>query len=163
MNGRRALLALGCIVAAAVVALVVARPERVPDKLVPPERSAEAQAKPTQTSEPTTEAVDPDPQDELPKKGYSLTRMDLEQGMLKVRQRALGCRDEGTPLLIPMKVMIAPSGAVASVSLPPEVRGTPVAECISRAVHQATFPAWSLPPLVAQVEWDYPLRMDAVD
>ena len=160
MNGRRALLALGCIVAAAVLAVAIARPERVPERLAPPERSAEAQARPAQTSEPAAET---DPQDEPPQKGYSLTRMDLELGMLKVRQRALGCRDEGTPLVIAMKVMIAPTGVVTSVSLPQEVRGTQAGECISRAVHQATFPAWSLPPLVMQVEWDYPLRMDAVD
>lgn len=164
MNGRRGLLALGCVVAACGVAVLVSRSEIVPSVLVPPGRSAEAQARPTPASEPAAETVDNDaPDDPSPQKGYSLTRMDLEQAMLKVRTSALGCRDEGTPLVVPIKVVIAPSGAVTSVLLPQEVRGSQAAECISRAIHQASFPAWSLPPLVTQVEWSYPLRMDAVD
>ena len=164
MIGRRGLLALGCVGAACVAAVVVARPEAVPAVLVPPERSAEAQARPLPTNELAAETVDPDaPEDPAPQKGYSLTRMDLEQAMLKVRTNALGCRDEGTPLVVPIKLVIAPSGAVTSVSLPQEVRGTQAADCISRAIHQASFPAWTLPPLVTQVEWTYPLRMDAVD
>lgn len=144
-------------------ALAIARPEAVPANLVPPPRSELARTAATapEVTE-ASDAVESEAPEEQPRKGYSLTRMDLESGMLKVRSHAVSCRGGGTPPVVNVKIIIAPSGAVTNVILPPELRSSEVGACVSHALRAATFPAWSQPP-VPQVEWSYPLRFDGGD
>jgi hypothetical protein len=150
------------VAAAAIGALLLARPERAPADLTPPPRSAVAQApdrEPVQVEAENVAESGEEPAEE-PAKGRSLTRQELETGMLKVRSHALGCRSEGPPPLVVAKLVISPAGSVTSVILPPEVRGTRAGECIAHALRGASFPSWTAPP-VPQVEWSYPLRFDA--
>ena len=143
-------------------ALVLARPEPVLPQAGRPPRSALASAATAEAIEadPAGESVmgEQDPPEE-PRHGYSLTRMDLEGGLLKVRSRAIGCRNgSSTPPLI-VKLTISPSGSVSSVSTPHDYRDRDVAECVARVLRGAGFPAWSAPPVPA-VEWTYYLRFD---
>jgi hypothetical protein len=143
-------------------ALVIARPEPVPANLQPPPRSVLAQSPAPTENEADPEPTENDTPDEpAPRKGYSLTRMDLENAMLKVRSHAVSCRGGGTPPMVLVKIIIAPSGAVTNVIVPAEIRGA-VGECVAHALRAASFPAWSQPP-VPQVEWTYALRFEGGD
>lgn len=146
-------------------ALVLARQEPIPKDLSPPPRSelARAPQSTTELAEPGEVAEVDTPDEPAPRKGYSLTRMDLENAMLKVRSHAVSCRN-GTgsaPPIVAVKLIIAPSGQVTNVVLPPELHND-VGACVSRVFRSATFPAWSQPP-VPQVEWTYALRFDGGD
>jgi hypothetical protein len=153
---------LAIVGAAIIAAAVLARPEPAPTGLVPPARSAAAQANP-RGAEPAPTSADPgaDPDDE-PVHGRTLSRQDLETALLKVRSHALACRGEGAPPVVELRIGIAPSGQVTQVGLPPEVRNTRAGECITRAIRGASFPSWNAPP-VPQVEWTYPLRFDGAE
>jgi hypothetical protein len=158
---RSVLITIIVLCAAIAAAFVIARPERVPVGGKAPERSAAARQKlGAETNEPSAEA---DPADEPPHPGYSLTRQDLEQGLLKVRTRAMSCHDETTPPEVIVTLTISTSGTVTSVALPAELRGTQAGECIVRALKTASFPSWAPTEKVTQVEWRYPLRFDGVE
>ena len=157
---------LGIVGAAVIAAVLLARPERVPAHLAPPPRSAislapdRAPAADDSTAEcagAEAEAADDPPP------GRMLTRQDLETGLLKVRARALACKNEGPPPVVELHIVIAASGQVTSVGLPQELRGSRAAECISHAIRAASFPSWTPTEKVAQIEWTYPLRFDAAE
>lgn len=151
-------LTLGVLGVAAGAAVVLGRPERVPASLeAPPRASVRPRVQPAgDANEPI--AAESDPADEPPR-GYALTRQDLEGGLLKVRARAMACRSELPPPVVPLKIVIAPNGQVTQVALPEELRATAAGQCIVRAIRMASFPAWTAPP-VPSVEWSYPLRFD---
>jgi hypothetical protein len=155
---------LGLVGAAVIAAVLLARPERVPAGLTPPPRSATSQQPdrdPAPEAEPTVESNGDEPAEE-PVRGRSLTRQELEAGLLKVRARALACRSDGPPPLVIARIVISPAGQVTQVALPPELKGSRAAECITHALRAASFPSWTAPPL-PQVEWTYPLRFDGGD
>jgi len=155
---------LGLVGAAAIAAVILARPEAVPAGLQPPPRSAASKApdrEPVAESE-TVESAGEAEATEEPPRGRSLTRQELETGLLKVRQRALACRAEAPPPVVVVRIVIAPSGQVTQVGLPPEVKGTRAGDCIAHALRAASFPSWTAPPLPS-VEWTYPLRFEGAD
>jgi hypothetical protein len=155
---------LGLVGAAVIAAVLLARPERVPAVLAPPPRSAVSQQpdrEPVSEIEPAVESNGEEAAEEPPR-GRSLTRQELEAGLLKVRSRALACRSEGPPPRVVARIVISPAGQVTQVGLPPELKGSRAAECITHALRAASFPSWTAPPL-PQVEWNYPLRFDGAD
>ncbi len=154
---------LALVGVAAVAALVLARPEPIPRELVPPPRSVVA----SQPEGASTEATAADPAAELetpeePPSGYALTRQDFENVITHVRNQALGCKDDSSPPSMVVKLSIAPTGQVASVGVPQELRGTHTGECVARAMRGAVFPAYRFPPVPA-VEWLYTLRFSGSD
>jgi len=153
--------ALGLVLSAAVAAIVLARPEPVPASLAPPPRSAAANAPERQASSEGSveETSDPTP-DDPPPKGYALNRQDLDMALARVHGRAMACRSEGVPPVVPVHIVISPSGSVTSIGLPAELRGTRGGDCISHAMHAMSFPAWHVLPNVPNVEWSYPLRFE---
>lgn len=155
--------ALGLVLSASIAVGVLARPEAVPRGLAPPARSDAAKKDVALPSgEPTAEDTSDDNGDDPPpqQKGYALTRQDLNLALSRVHARAMACRSEGPPPVVPLHIVISPSGAVTSVGLPAELRGTRAGECISHAMHAMSFPAWRQPEKAANVEWSYPLRFE---
>jgi hypothetical protein len=160
MLAKPTMFALGLVLSAAVAAVVLARPERVPASLAPPPRSAAANAPERQvSSDAIEETSDPTP-DDPPPKGYALNRQDLDMALARVHGRAMACRSEGVPTVVPVHLVVSPAGSVTSVGLPAELRGTRGGDCISHAMHAMSFPAWHVLPNVPNVEWNYPLRFD---
>ena len=160
------------LLGASAVAVALARPEHIPDTAPPPRSEASravstvAAASPS-AGEPAEALVGESagaeadaPEEAAP--GYAMTRGDLETGLLKLRSRVVACGDPATPPMVRVKLTILPNGAVSSVSVPPELKGTNAADCLVRALRTASFPAWSAPPLPS-IEWSYPVRFDGGD
>jgi hypothetical protein len=85
-----------------------------------------------------------------------LGRHDLENAIDKVRGNVLACRDvEQYSGILTVKMTIAKSGNLQSVSVMPPVDKTRTAECVKRALHHLSFPRFR-GTVMPTIEWSYP-------
>jgi hypothetical protein len=84
----------------------------------------------------------------------SLSSDDIERAMTAVAGKARACF-AGTGATASLRLTVAPSGRIAQVAVTGPLAGTPAGTCLGRAVHAATFPAWSGAP--QSFDYSYPL------
>jgi hypothetical protein len=75
-----------------------------------------------------------------------LSEADIKTGMGAVASKATACY-QGTGGVVPVKVSVAPSGAINRVSIGGAFAGTPTGNCVATAVKGASFPAWDGRPM----------------
>jgi hypothetical protein len=83
-----------------------------------------------------------------------LTADDFKTGMAGVSSKAAGCY-KGTQGTAMVKMVISPSGQIASVKVTGQFASTPEGACVTSAVKGASFPAWDGHP----ASFTYPILL----
>ena len=95
------------------------------------------------------------PVDDKPKK-TRLETAEIKAGMAKVKGTARACGSaNSTSGVVQVKVTIAPSGSVSTVTILGEFAGKPAGACVKEAVQGASFPKWEGTPMT--VNFSFPI------
>jgi hypothetical protein len=85
-----------------------------------------------------------------------LNRHDLENAMLKVQPKVMQCRDvEQFTGMLKVRMVIAKTGNLQSMTVLPPAEKTRTAECVKKALRNVTFPRFR-GTLIPTIEWTYP-------